>query len=47
MAMVNPLSQVSLTQFLGQFYEAIEVAPKDDFPKKRIEMMIETLTQMC
>jgi dynein heavy chain len=46
-SMINPMYQVSLNQFLGNFYEAIEVAPQDHFPKKRIENIIETLTQIC
>ena len=47
MSLVNTMYQVSLNQFLGKFFEAIEVAPKDNFPKKRIENIIETLTHIC
>jgi hypothetical protein len=36
--------QIFLNQFLGKFYESIETAPKDTFPKKRIENIINTLT---
>ncbi|OHT04931.1 Dynein heavy chain family protein [Tritrichomonas foetus] len=47
MSLVNPMYQVSLNQFLGKFYEAIETAEKDNFPKKRIENIINTLTYLC
>ena len=47
MALVNPMYQVSLNQFLGKFYEAIETAEKDNFPKKRIKNIINTLTYLC
>ncbi|KAK8898529.1 Dynein heavy chain 5, axonemal [Tritrichomonas musculus] len=47
MSLVNPMYQVSLNQFLGKFYESIENAEKDNFPKKRIENIINTLTHTC
>ncbi|OHS96678.1 Dynein heavy chain family protein [Tritrichomonas foetus] len=47
MSLVNPMYQVSLNQFLGKFYEAIETAEKDNFPKRRIENIINTLTKIC
>ena len=47
MSLVNPMYQVSLNQFLGKFYESIEKAEKDNFPKKRIENVINTLTKTC
>jgi dynein heavy chain len=47
MSLVNPMYQVSLNQFLGKFYESIETAAKDNFPAKRIENIISTLTYTC
>ncbi|KAH0792655.1 Dynein heavy chain family protein [Histomonas meleagridis] len=47
MSLVNPMYQVSLDQFLNKFYESIEKAEPDNFPKKRIENIINTLTETC
>ena len=44
MSQVNVMYQVSLNQFLGKFFEAIETAEPDTYPQNRIRNIINTLT---
>ena len=46
MSQVNVMYQVSLVQFLGKFFEAIETAEPDTYPQNRIRNIINTLTMI-
>jgi dynein heavy chain len=47
MSQVNGMYQVSLNQFLGKFYQAIEEAEQDQMTSARINNIIQTLTLLC